>query len=189
MNVYDFDKTIYARDSSISIYLYVIKRKPIIMIKSTIRQLIAFISYRAGKIGKERLKSEYFSFLKNINIDEYIPGFIDQEMANIEQWYINRKRKDDIWITASPYFIVAKFAEKLGISNVIGSNIEKGTGEMIGKNCFGDEKRRRIEEIINSNNIDEFYSDSLSDYPMAKLAKKAFWVDNRKHKIRKWPEA
>lgn len=32
MNVYDFDKTIYKKDSSVQFYLYVIRKKPFIFL-------------------------------------------------------------------------------------------------------------------------------------------------------------
>ena len=43
-------------------------------------------------------------------------------------------------------------------------------------NCHGEEKVRRFREVYGDAQIDEFYSDSLHDTPLAKEAKRAFLV-------------
>ena len=61
------------------------------------------------------------------------------------------------------------------IKKVIASNVDKKTGKYYGVNCYGDEKVRRFMNEVGEN-IERFYSDSLSDRPMMALAEKAYLV-------------
>lgn len=61
---------------------------------------------------------------------------------------------------------------------VIASQVDIKSGKFTGENCYGDEKARRFKAAFGDIAIDEFYSDSCSDAPMAKLAKRAFIVKN-----------
>ena len=58
-------------------------------------------------------------------------------------------------------------------------------GDYIGENCYGEEKVNRFYKEYPNGVIDEFYSDSDSDLPLAKLAKVAYKV-NRKGQVHKW---
>ena len=58
------------------------------------------------------------------------------------------------------------------------------TGKFTGENCKGQEKVKRFRKKYGNAVIDDFYSDSLSDLPLARIAKRAFLV--KKGKIREW---
>ena len=61
------------------------------------------------------------------------------------------------------------------------------TGKIIGENCYGEEKVKRFYEAgYNKDSIDEFYSDSLSDSPLADISKTAYIVI--KEKLVPWNE-
>lgn len=186
MNVYDFDKTIYKRDSSIQLYLFILKKKPIIFIQCIGTQVLAALNYVIKKSDKEKFKEAYFIFLKKVNIELYLDQFCNKELNNISGWYLRKMKADDVWISASPEFLVKKFAEKLGIKNVIASHVDMHTGKFIDRNCRGKNKVLRYKELYGEQQIDEFYSDSLSDTPLAVLAKDAYYV--KKGKPEKWPE-
>ena len=64
--------------------------------------------------------------------------------------------------------------------------MNKKTGEIVGENCYGEEKVKRLLDEMKINNCEEFYSDSLSDEPLANIAKKSFIVS--KNKIYNWKE-
>ena len=53
-----------------------------------------------------------------------------------------------------------------------------------GENCHDTEKVRRFRALYPDAEIDEFYSDSLSDSPLAELAGKAFLV--KKGRLSEW---
>lgn len=60
--------------------------------------------------------------------------------------------------------------ERVGIKNVMASVVDKESGKYTGINCHGEEKVRRFFERYKDGIIDEFYSDSYSDTPLARLA-------------------
>lgn len=184
MNVYDFDKTIYKKDSSVQLYLYVLGQKPYVLFLCIAKQVKAAVFYKLGKISKERYKEVYFSFLKYVNIEEIIDKFVSREMKNIAEWYQEQKRKDDVIISASPEFLVKAFANKLGIKEVIASDIDCKSGAFHGKNCHGQEKVERFRQRFDLSLIEKFYSDSRTDEPMALQAEKAFLI--KRGKVVEW---
>ena len=89
-------------------------------------------------------------------------------------------------ISASPEFLIKEIGNRVGFE-VIASRINTETGKHDdGINCHGKRKVERLYEIIKEPNIEEFYSDSLSDTPLANLAKKAYLVSG--DEIRPWDE-
>ena len=64
----------------------------------------------------------------------------------------------------------------LGIGYLMASKVDPHTGIYSGVNCHGKEKVRRFYERFPDGKIDEFYSDSYSDAPLAAIAEKAFLV-------------
>lgn len=180
MNVYDFDKTIYKKDSSVQLYLFVIKKNPLILFRCLYKQIWAILSYKVKKIDKEEMKSKYFCFLKYLDIEKLVDEFVKKEIRNINNWYLIKRKDDDVIISASPEFLVKAFMKELGISSVIASNVDSQTGRYDGKNCYGQEKVKRFQEIYGDFEIEEFYTDSKSDLPMAEKARKAYMVKGEK---------
>ena len=78
-------------------------------------------------------------------------------------------------ISASPRFLLRHICDELNVK-LICSEVDKKNGDYIGLNCFGEEKVSRFHKEYPGATIDEFYSDSKSDEPLAKLAKKAYLV-------------
>lgn len=184
MHVYDFDGTIYDGDSSKDFYKFCIKKN-----KRCLRILPKFfitsLLYILKMKEKEELKSVYFSFVKYFdNIDAVIEEFWKSHKIKIRSWYLNIKKNDDYIISASPEFLLKYITDELQV-NLIASKFNSKTGIIEGKNCYGEEKVRRIEKVTNKK-IMKFYSDSLSDSPLKKIAKEAFIV--KKDNIIKWDE-
>ena len=86
MNVYDFDGTIYKKDSSVELYKFVIKQKPYILLFCLPQQLLAMLKYKLKLISKEEMKENYFSFLNYVKSNKMIDMFVEKEMKNINQW-------------------------------------------------------------------------------------------------------
>ena len=87
-------------------------------------------------------------------------------------------------ISASPEFLLKPICNRLGIGTVIASAVDKKTGVYDGLNCHGEEKLKRYRQVFGDRGIFEFYSDSLSDAPLAEIAQSAFLV--RKNRIIPW---
>ncbi len=60
------------------------------------------------------------------------------------------------------------------------SKVDMHSGKFSGVNCHGKEKVKRFYEAFPDGKIDNFYSDSYSDSPLAEIAEKAFMVDGDK---------
>lgn len=183
MKVYDFDKTIYKGDSSVDFFIYEFLRGNISFkrIKSVFYHMVKYI---LGMEGKKEWKENFFSFLPDIDVDREMEAFSEKAVKRISIWYQRKKDSSDIIVTASPEFLVEAVIGRMIKVKVIGTLMRKEDGKIIGENCRGAAKRDRFLSEIKENKIDEFYSDSLSDAPMAMLSKRAYLV---KHdRIKEW---
>ncbi len=177
MNVYDFDKTIYYYDSTQRFYKFLLKRYPKMALRAP-AQLAAFIRYRTGVWNKTQMKEVVYSAFRYVpDMDKQVLEFWAEEMSNIKSWYKNQQKEDDIIISASPCFLLKPVCEMLGIKHLLASEVDKKTGKYTGLNCYGEEKVERLKKYMGHTEMDEFYSDSRSDSPLAELADKAFLVD------------
>lgn len=178
MNVYDFDKTIYAGDSSLEFYLYCIKEQPSLL-KYIPKQILGILFYKLHFITKTKMKEQFFSYLKDMrNIDEMIDEFWVLNYHKINIWYMKQKKEDDIIISASPEFLLLPICQTLNIKSLIASKVDKYSGKFLSENCYGKMKpiffRQRFPDAV----VDAFYSDSLTDQPMARLAEKPYFIKN-----------
>ena len=173
MNIYDFDDTIYNGDSSKDFFKYCLKRK-----KSIIFDIIPICFmlglYLIKVIEKEKFKSSFFRFLKRIDGEAYAKYFWQENEHKIKDFYKKKHKKSDIVISASPYFLLEPIAKIYGFK-LIATNMDIKTGRIKGVNCYGKEKVKRL-NAIGIKSCDNFYSDSLSDLPMFKIAKKGYIV-------------
>ena len=187
MNVYDFDKTIYDGDSTVDFVLYCLKRQP-----SLIRFFpgtgIGFLRYALKQWHKTQAKEYLYRMFQGIDdIDALLSDFWEINKRKIKPWYAEKlQREDDVVITASPEFTVAPICETLGIKTCMGSIVDKKTGKYSGPNCDNAEKVRRFYERFPDGVIEEFYSDSLIDTPLARVAETAFLVKG--DDLLPWPE-
>lgn len=184
MNVYDFDKTIYDGDCTIDFYLFAVFHHPRVLF-SFPKQLLALIRYKLKLISKVTFKEEFFSFLLLLdNIDIDIEEFWGNNKYKIKNWYLQQKKDDDVIISASPYFLLSFICNELKIKTVIASEVNPKNGKFCSPNCYGDEKVIRFYSQFDKSVDFYFYSDSKSDTPMSKQAKKSFLV--KKDKIIEW---
>ncbi len=189
MNIYDFDKTIFYPDSSVTFVLWSARRHPLIFLRCLPLMAMRSLLYLLKLIPKERLKESAFRFIRYLpDLDKELEQYWDEHESWICPWYLKQKRDDDLIISASPEFVVKPMARRLGV-RLIASSMDKKTALMNGKNCSGEEKVRRFyAEFPKDTRVESFYSDSLSDTPMAKLANEAFLVVDKGQTPVKWPE-
>ncbi len=176
MNTYDFDKTIYVVDSSVAFYKYCLIRHPAAVLRTVPRTLAMALACAVGHTDMTRLKEQIFSFLRYIDADKAVADFWAAKFDGVGEWYLAQKRDDDIIISASPEFLLEPVAKRLGV-RLIGTRMDKKTGRIEGLNCHDSEKVRRFYEQYPDAHTECFYSDSLSDTPMAEIADRAFLVN------------
>ncbi|MDO4548295.1 MAG: haloacid dehalogenase-like hydrolase [Clostridia bacterium] len=175
IRVYDFDNTIFKGDSTARFCAYSLRKRPGLLLRLP-GVAIAFAAMAIGVKSKTRAKEKLFRALVRgyENIDRDIAAFWDENFSRIKPWYMQMRSRDDVIISASPEFLLELPCKKLGV-RLIGSRVDKTTGEYNGLNCHGEEKVRRYEKAGMPGEF-EFYSDSLSDAPMAEKAARAFMV-------------
>ncbi len=186
MNTYDFDKTIFYPDSSVCFFRYCLRHFPAAVVPTLPSTAVMMLRYAAGKADMLQLKQQLFSFLKNMNdTEKAVQCFWREYDGHIGTWYLRQKREDDLVVSASPRFLLAPICEKLGVE-LIATEMDSRSGKITGANCHDREKVRRFFEHFPDGHIETFYSDSLSDSPMAGIADHAYLV--KKQKILPWPE-
>ena len=180
MNTYDFDKTIYKNDSSTDFLIYCILKHPkaLSRVPSIIAGYFRYFVFKKGR--KEDFKEKAFSIVKYCNIQKDVADFWQKNKKKIKNFYLKQKREDDVIISASPRFLLAPICKELGINHLICTEVNEKNGKFLSMNCWGEEKIVRFLKEFRNAEVEEFYSDSLSDTPMAKLAKKAFLVKDEK---------
>ena len=177
MNVFDFDKTIFDGDSTRKFLVYLIKKYPRLLMKMPgfgVNALLFGLKIRKKQDFKQRMLRAFFSGIPDIYV--CLNDFWDKNMSGVKKWYGKVQREDDVVITASPVDIVRPCCERLGIKYVMGSPVDMKTGLYAGPNCHGGEKIVRFQAAFPGAEVEDFYSDSHSDDPMARIAKKAIMI-------------
>ena len=175
MNVYDFDGTIYDGDSTMDLYRFCLLRRPYLIIYLP-RQIHGRRLYSKGKIDRTMLKQYLYTFFRGTDMVKMSARFWDKRESKFMPWYAEKHRDDDVVISASPEFHIIEGCRRLGITNVIASQVDPADGRCLGPNCRDEEKVRRFRERFGDAVIDEFYSDTEHDRPLARLAKHAYIV-------------
>jgi HAD superfamily phosphoserine phosphatase-like hydrolase len=174
-NVYDFDNTIYRGDSSVDFFRHCAAKFPRANL-SAIAAAPWFLLMLLGLADKTRVKERFYRYLRHVpDVGEEVERFWLTHDKKLKDWYFEQKREDDLIISASPEFLLEPLMKRLELE-MIASRVVPQTGVYMGLNCHGEEKVRRMREAYPEAQIDAFYSDSKSDSPLARLARKAVLV-------------
>ncbi len=183
MNVYDFDNTIYAGDSTFDFWLYCVRKFPGAL-RALPGGLLYGMLFQVKLCGRERFKEMFYGFLRYIpDVQKEVTQFWDCHESRIKHFYLERKKPDDLVISASPDFLISEICHRLGIA-FLASPVAPDTGKLEGQNCRGPEKARRFRAEYPDAEIGQFYSDSVSDLFMARQAREAFFVKG--DMVQKW---
>ena len=187
MNVYDFDGTIFPTDCSIDFFVWCMKRHPKLCFTFAPKVIINLIKRKMGKMPEYLMQREFFCYLTLIDdFDEQIERYWDKNENKIAPWYLKQKRPDDLIISASPDCIIGPIANRLGV-NFMATEFNRKYGVFLNNLMYAQEKARYIFDH-GFPKIDNFYSDSLADTPLALCAEKAYLVKNKAQTVVDWPE-
>lgn len=179
--IYDFDKTIYSKETSMAFMFFFLKRHRYLIPKFILNLTLILFNIKDLK----KVKNIFFSIFKGMDIENDINLFWEKEIKNIYPYFfeeIKENRKDAdllILISASPDFLLEPIYKKLGFDILISTKYSNFT--LIGKNCKKNEKLKRLNEL-GSFDVLCFYSDSLSDLPLFNIAKKKISI-NKGNKV------
>lgn len=177
MNGFDFDGTLYRGDSTLDFYFFVVRKQPRCL-RALPRQIKGAFLFALKRIDRDEFKECFYCFLRYAHgIDDLIDAFWAKHRSKIYPSVMERVVAGDLVISASPTFLLQPFCSDIGVE-LIASEVDKAAGKLLGLNCRREEKVRRFHDAYGDIELDEFYSDSLTDTPMAACATKSFLIDH-----------
>lgn len=205
--VFDVDFTITKRETLFELYLFMLKKKPILVFKiPSLLGIALFYLFRF--YDAKQAKIRFISFINGIEEEDMkriVKEFYEKRLKNIlyaDAINMIKKMKNEGYmiylISASAQFYLEEFYAIEEVDKVIGTRFkfENGKYNMLGENCKGDEKVLRLMETIKEEQIEVnfkssyMFSDSLSDLPLFKLVGNPYLINYRKNheyiKILKW---
>ena len=187
MNAYDFDKTIFYPDSSACFIRYCLRHYPRAVLRAFPATCPVGLRWLLKQAETKELKEKLFSFLPYLdNVDQIVAEFWDAYRGHIQDWYLEQRRNSDVIISASPEFLLRPVAGELGV-RLIATRMDRYTGRILGNNCHDAEKVCRFLKEFPEEKVENFYSDSLSDSPMAWFSERAWLVKEGKESV-PWPD-
>lgn len=198
--IFDIDYTITKKETLMELFKYVIKKDKK-NLRFLPRAIYCGIMYAIGIYDERKVKETFLRFIDGIKeeeLAELVKEFYDERLKNIlydDALKMMKKLKNegyDIYlISASPEFYVNEFYNIKEVDKVIGTKFgfENGTfvRKMVGNNCKGEEKVRRLNEILKDEKIEVdfkesyMFSDSLSDKPLLDLVGKPYLINYKKN--------
>ena len=142
--------------------------------------LYSALLYKLNKLSIDKLSEAASKLAKTVvnnkeNIDAFVEEFWNINKSKLKKEYLDMISSEDIIITASPNILIEGIAKELKTKKIISSifNVDTGKFEFL---CFRENKVKVFKEKFPDVVIDEFYTDSYSDLPLMKIAKKAYLV-------------
>ncbi len=184
MRVFDFDNTIYKGESAVDFFLFYLKKYPFQVVKYVPPFVSGVAKYKCGKLGIEDVMREYGAIFRECcmkfgNIPEAIKEFWDLHERKIKPFYREIQRDEDVILSASPEIVLNEICSRIGIKNIIGSELDIEMGE-IHSMCYKENKIKRFREIFGDIKIDEFYTDSYNDKPFMDISDTVYFVKGSK---------
>ena len=206
--IFDIDYTITKKETLMEFYKYSLE-EDIKNIRFLPRALYSGLMYGVGIYDERRVKECFLKFIDNIEeekLQELVKRFYKNRLSKIlykdavDMMYKLKKEGYDIYlISASPEFYINEFYNIDVVDKVIGTRFEFKEGKfirkMLGSNCKGEEKVKRLKEVLSKENIEVdfkdsyMFSDSLSDKPLLDLVGKPYLINYKKRheiEILKW---
>jgi len=198
--IFDIDYTITKKETLMELFKFVIKND-----KKNIRFLPRAIycgsMYAIKLYDEKKVKEKFLKFIDRIKEEELaklVKKFYEEKLKTIVyEDAINMMRKlkkegyDIYLISASPEFYINEFYNIKEVDRIIGTKFNFADGiftrKMSGENCKGEEKVRRLKEVLKKEKIEVdfkesyMFSDSLSDKPLLDLVGKPYLINYKKN--------
>lgn len=201
--IFDIDYTITRKETLMEFFKYIVS-KDIKNIKFLPRALYSGLMYVVKVYDEKKVKECFLKFIENIDETELAKltkSFYDERLSTIlykDAVNMIKKLKNEgymvVLISASPEFYVKEFYAIEEVDLIIGTKFTFEGGKFIrkmsGNNCKGEEKVRRLNEVLKEKNIkvdfknSYMFSDSLSDKPLLDLVGNPYLINyKKKHEI------
>ncbi|MCY6353941.1 HAD family hydrolase [Clostridium sp. ZS2-4] len=194
--IFDVDFTLTKKETFIELYLFMMIKNPRLIMHMPRSLKIAFFYlfkiYDAGKA-----KEAFGKFLEGIHeeqMQKLVKEFYEKRLSKIlyeDAIDTIKKLKNEGYkiylISASPEIYLNELYSIKEVDKIIGTKLrcENGIFRSIieGENCKGEEKVRRLKEVLEKENIhvdfkeSYMFSDSLSDLPLFRLVGKPYLIN------------
>lgn len=197
--IFDVDYTLTKRETLVEFYMFMLRKKPGLM-RHLPRTLKAAFFYIFKIIDLRRAKESFIAFTEGIqekDMELLVKEFYEKKLSQIiykDAIDMMRKLKSEgckvYLISASAEFYLRELYNIKEVDKVIGTRfkVEGGIhkGIMVGENCKGEEKVKRLMEELKKENIEVdfknsyMFSDSLSDLPLFNLVGMPYLINYKK---------
>ena len=188
---FDFDGTLTRRDTLFPFLLHV--AGPVKFSYKILLLLVTLAGYALGLIRNDKAKIKVLRcFLANMEmatLQQYalqfaeikLPSLLRNEAMQRLAWHRQQGHRCVV-VSASLEIYLRPWASKAGFDDILGSRLEtladgRTTGNLLGENCFGAEKIRRLETLLGT--LDNFtlyaYGDSRGDKELLSAADYPFY--------------
>lgn len=179
----DFDKTAYGGNSAIDFFLFCMKSGGGLR-WFALKHLGNYLLYLLGLRDFHQITEKFYRFLPKLeDIDRLVEEFWNAHMQKLRQWFLSLDMSKVVILTASCGFLLESLQKRLGFHHLIATRVDKQTGCVTGQANIREEKLLRFQQECEGQ-LDEFYSDSKKDAPLAARARRAFRV--KKERITPW---
>lgn len=182
---FDFDGTITIKDTLLEFIKY--SRGTLPFYTGFLLKSPYLVAYKLKLIPNQTAKEKVLAyFFKGMALDEFqlkCDGFALEMLPHLlrsdalkEIRELQQKGIDVVIVSASPENWIRQWSSSINAS-LIATRLELKDGQLTGnildKNCYGEEKVRRIRDIYSLNEYESIYAygDSSGDKPMLSLAK------------------
>ena len=207
--IFDVDYTLTKRETLVEFYLFMMLKNPKLL-KYLPKSLFSFIFYAFKIQDASKVKKTFIRFIDGIEENEMrkiVQEFYEKRLSKILYKDAIDKIKEmkaegyKIYlISASAEFYLNELYKIKEVDKVIGTRFSLENGlhrnEIMGENCKGEEKVKRLMEVLKKENIEVdfensyMFSDSLSDLPLFNLVGHPYLINYRKKhdkiEILKW---
>jgi len=197
--IFDVDYTITKRETLVEFYFFMLKKNPK-FIKFLPKSIFSSIFYVFKIYDASKAKKTFIRFIDGIEENEMkkiVKEFYETRLSKIlykDAIDMIKKMKKEGYkiylISASAEFYLNELYNIKEVDKVIGTRFIKEKGlhknQILGENCKGQEKVKRLEEVLKKENIDVdfessyMFSDSLSDLPLFNLVGHPYLINFKK---------
>ncbi|MBQ6819907.1 MAG: HAD-IB family hydrolase [Clostridium sp.] len=206
--IFDVDYTITRKETLMQLYKYALT-KDIKNVRFLPRAIYSGIMYSLGAYDEKQVKEKFLKFIDKIDekeLSKLVKNFYNDVLEKIlykDAIYMIKKLKNEGYkvylISASPEFYLNEFYAIKEVDMIIGTKFSIKEGKFIrkmdGANCKGEEKVRRLKEVLKKQGLSidfknsYMFSDSLSDKPLLDLVGNPYLINFKKktnYKILQW---
>lgn len=197
--IFDVDYTLTKKETLIEFYKFMIIKKPG-LIKHLPNTLKAAFFYLFKSMELKKAKEHFLSFTEGVHekeMNEIVKEFYKTRLSNIlygdaiEKIRELKKHGCKVYlISASAEFYLNELYNIPEVDKVIGTRLKVEDGihkcEIVGENCKGEEKVKRLMEVLKEENLEVdfkesyMFSDSLSDLPLFNLVGHPYLINYKK---------